>query len=292
MTFPVSGACGLERYSVASHKRCSAPSASVHLAACQMNILPPLPGLDGWWLTREAVEAPQDLANPLVLETDTCGNRREEQTSRASSTAAGAVSAGSSTTPKATAAYIPTSSVAGANATSRAANSEPCGSSRSRPPSPPTTRASNGAHKVPLRHLLTIRVLNGGKAPEYVHLISLESESPSPITVAVRRPEGTVEVRPRDQQTFELKLDGSHAFARDKPFWALVRLANEQTFCSEYGTLGTPPHDGQSVVIPDPEQMPDDQVGHVKVRLGKQIATVLPPGSASSQEADKRRVRT
>lgn len=139
---------------------------------------------------------------------------------------------------------------------------------------------------VPRRHLLTIRVLNGGEAPEYVHSISLESESPSPITVAVRRPEGTVEVRPRDQQTFELKLDGSHAFAWDQPFRAVVRLANEQTFCSEYGTLATPPHHGQSVVIPDPAQMPDDQVAQVHVPPGERIATVLPPDSSPSQGAD------
>jgi hypothetical protein len=139
---------------------------------------------------------------------------------------------------------------------------------------------------VPRRHLLTIRVLNGGEAPEYVHSISLESESPSPFTVAVRRPEGTVEVRPRDQQTFELKLDGSHAFAWDQPFRAVVRLANEQTFCSEYGTLATPPHHGQSVVIPDPEQMPDDQVAQIHVPPGERIATVLPPDSSQSQGAD------
>jgi hypothetical protein len=140
--------------------------------------------------------------------------------------------------------------------------------------------------RVPLRHVLTIRVLNGGEAPEYVHAISLESESPSPITVAVRQPEGTVEVRPRDQQTFELELDGSQAFTWDQPFRAVVRLANEQTFCSEYGTLATPPHHGQSVVIPDPEQMPDDQVARVSVSPGERIATVLPPDGSSSREAD------
>jgi hypothetical protein len=137
---------------------------------------------------------------------------------------------------------------------------------------------------VPLRHLLTIRVLNGGEAPEYVHSISLESESPSPITVAVRRPEGTVEVRPRDQQTFELKLDGSQGFAWDQPFRAVVRLANEQTFWSEYGTLAAPPHHGQSVVIPDPEQMPDDQVAELYVPPGERVATVLPPSSSQSGE--------
>ena len=139
---------------------------------------------------------------------------------------------------------------------------------------------------VPLRHLLTIRVLNGGEVPEYVHSISLESESPSPFTVAVRRPEGTVEVRPRDQQTFELKLDGSQAFAWDQPFRAVVRLANEQTFCSEYGTLATQPHHGRSAVIPDPAQMPDDQVAHVHIPPGERIATVLPPDSAPPLEID------
>ncbi len=139
---------------------------------------------------------------------------------------------------------------------------------------------------VPLRHLLTIRVINGGEAPEYVHAITLESETPSPVTVAVRRPEGTVEVRPRDQRTFELKLDGSQAFAWDKPFRAVVRLANEQTFCSEYGTLAAPPHHGQAVVIPDPEQMPDDQVARLHFPPGERIATMLPPDSALSESAD------
>jgi hypothetical protein len=139
---------------------------------------------------------------------------------------------------------------------------------------------------VPLRHLLTIRIVNGGEAPEYVHSISLESERPSPLTVAVRRPEGTVEVRPRDQRTFELELDGSQAFTWDEPFRAIVRLANEQTFCSEYGTLARPPHHGQTVVIPDPEQMPDDQVAHLDMPRGERIATVLPPGSTPSQETD------
>lgn len=139
---------------------------------------------------------------------------------------------------------------------------------------------------IPLRHLLTIRVLNGGEAPEYVHEITLESEAPSPFTVTVRRPEGTVEVRPRDHQTFELELDGSQAFAWDKPFRAVVRLANEQTFCSEYGTLATSPHHGQSVVISDSQQMPDNQVAQLHFPPGERIATVLPPDSAQTERAD------
>jgi hypothetical protein len=139
---------------------------------------------------------------------------------------------------------------------------------------------------VPVRHLLIIRVLNGGESPEYVHSISLESENPSPVTAVVRSPEGTVEVRPRDQQTFELELDGFQVFAWDEPFRAVVRLANEQTFYSEYGPLATPPCHGQSVVIPDPEQVPNDQVAHVHVLPGEPIAIVRPPGNAPSQGAD------
>jgi hypothetical protein len=130
---------------------------------------------------------------------------------------------------------------------------------------------------LPLKHLLIVRVVNGGEAPEYVHSIILESERPSPVTVSVRAPEGTVEVRPRDQQTFELELDGSQAFVWDEPFRVVVRLANEQTFHSDYGTLANPPHHGGSVVIPDAEQMPDDQVPSIQFTPGERIATVLPP---------------
>jgi hypothetical protein len=128
---------------------------------------------------------------------------------------------------------------------------------------------------VPMEHILTIRVINGGEAPEYVHSITLESQRPLPVTVVVRKPEGTVEVRPRDQQTFDLPLDGHQAFAWDEPFRAVVRLANEQTFYSEYGTIGQP-HHGQSVVIPDPEQVPDDQVHEVSFVPGERVATAHP----------------
>ncbi len=126
---------------------------------------------------------------------------------------------------------------------------------------------------VPIEHILTISVVNGGEAPEYVHSITLESERPLPVTVSVREPEGTVEVRPRDQRAFELPLDGRQAFAWDEPFQAVVRLANEQTFFSGYGTVRPPQH-GQSVVVPDPDQVPDDQVHEVRFIPGERIATV------------------
>jgi hypothetical protein len=130
---------------------------------------------------------------------------------------------------------------------------------------------------VPMEHALTVCVVNGGEAPEYVHSIILESERPLPVTVSVREPRGTVEVRPRDQQTFDLALDGHQAFAWDEPFRAVVRLANEQTFYSQYGTIGWP-HHGQSVEIPDPEQLPDGQVGQLRFVPGERVATVLAPG--------------
>jgi hypothetical protein len=133
-------------------------------------------------------------------------------------------------------------------------------------------------------HILTVRVINGGEAPEYVHSITLESERPLPLTVSVREPQGTVEVRPRDQQTFELALDGHQGFAWDEPFRAVIRLANEQTFYSDYGTVQSPQH-GQSVVIPDPEQVPDDQIGHVRFIPGERIATTLEPGE--DQDGDE-----
>jgi len=139
--------------------------------------------------------------------------------------------------------------------------------------------------RIPCRHLLIVRVVNGGEAPEYVHSIILESERPSPVTISVRAPEGTVEVRPRDQQTFELELDGSQAFAWGEPFRVAVRLANEQTFRSDYGTLAHPPNQGQSVVIPDPEQRPDNQVPTIQFVPGERIATVLPPEAGPRQGA-------
>jgi hypothetical protein len=129
---------------------------------------------------------------------------------------------------------------------------------------------------VPREHILTVRVINGGEAPEYVHSIILESQRPLPMTVSVREPKGTVEVRPRDQQTFDLPLDGHQAFAWDEPLRAVVRLANEQTFYSEYGTVGQP-HHGQSVLIPDSEQVPDDQLHQVRFVPGERIAIARPP---------------
>ncbi len=130
---------------------------------------------------------------------------------------------------------------------------------------------------VPLEHFLTIRVLNGGEAPEYVHEITLESERPQPTTVAVRKPNGTVEVRPRDHQTFELPLDGRQGFTWDEPFRAVVRLANEQVFYSGYGAIQSPRH-GQTVVIPDPDQVPDDEMGVIHFVPGERIAIGLAPG--------------
>jgi hypothetical protein len=58
------------------------------------------------------------------------------------------------------------------------------------------------------RHTLHMGVVNGGAAPEYVYGIWLEGERPSPLTVIVRKEEGSVEVRPRDQKVFEFELGG------------------------------------------------------------------------------------
>lgn len=109
-----------------------------------------------------------------------------------------------------------------------------------------------------------VRVINDGEAPEYVHAITLESEVPSPLRIAVKQPEGTVEVRPRDQALFEYALDGSQGFQWDAPFRVAVRLANERTFYSEYGTLAQAPSHGATQVIPDPDQVPDAQVGTIR----------------------------
>jgi|AntDryMetagUQ255_1029468.scaffolds.fasta_scaffold01519_2 hypothetical protein len=135
-------------------------------------------------------------------------------------------------------------------------------------------------------HVLTVEVINRGEAPEYVHSIVLESESESPITVFVRRPEGTVEVRPRDQQGFELRLDGSQAFSWTEPFRATVRLANDETFNSPYGSLSLPPHDGEAMVVPDPDALPDDEVAHITFDQGSRTATVTPPASVAPPPGD------
>jgi len=141
-----------------------------------------------------------------------------------------------------------------------------------------------------LDHVLTVHVINRGEAPEYVHSIVLESESESPITVVVRRPEGTVEVRPRDQESFELRLDGSHAFAWDEPFRATVRLANDEIFSSKYGSLMGPPQDGQAVVVRDPDALPNDEVGHIAIVRGSRTATMTAPASTAPRpdESDER----
>lgn len=125
-----------------------------------------------------------------------------------------------------------------------------------------------------VEHILVIRVVNGGEAPEYIHEIHLENQQVSPITVSVRKPEGTVEVRPRDQHECIFALDGSQAFDWDAPFRAVVRLANKAIFHSEYGRLSRPPEHGEQVVIPDPDQVPDAQVIRVSVIPGSPTAVV------------------
>lgn len=128
-----------------------------------------------------------------------------------------------------------------------------------------------------LEHILTVRVINDGEAPEYVHEIFLESEHPSPLKVNVRAPKGTKEVRPRDHQTFDLELDGSQGFEWDKNFRAVVVLANKQQFYSGYGWLDRPPHHGEARTIPDPEKVPDGEVAHICLPPGSRVATVSPP---------------
>jgi hypothetical protein len=134
------------------------------------------------------------------------------------------------------------------------------------------------------QHLLIIRVINDGEAPEYVHSITLESEHPSPLTVDVRKPEGTIEVRPRDQQTFEFALDGTQGFVWDAPFRVVVRLANEGVFYSPYGQLAYSPHHGQPMIVPDPDEVPDAELNYIEFPPGERVAIVHPLPSAEESD--------
>lgn len=100
-------------------------------------------------------------------------------------------------------------------------------------------------------HVLTVRVMNGGESPEYVREVHLETERPQPLTVKVRPPKGTTEVRPRDEATFALELTGSQAFPWSEPFVAVVELANGQVFRSSVAPGGPQPQHGLPVVIPN-----------------------------------------
>jgi hypothetical protein len=137
---------------------------------------------------------------------------------------------------------------------------------------------------VSAQHFLIIRVINDGEAPEYVHSITLESEHPSPLTVDVRKPEGTIEVRPRDQQTFEFALDGAQGFVWEAPFRVVVRLANEGVFYSPYGKLAYSPHHGQPMIVPDPDEVPDAELNYIEFPPGERVAIVHP--SPSAEESD------
>jgi hypothetical protein len=115
------------------------------------------------------------------------------------------------------------------------------------------------------RHRLQIGVINGGEAPEYVYGIAVESERPSPLRVVVRREEGSVEVRPRDQELFEFELDGSQWFRWDEPMRVVVRLANGNQFRSPYFELQHEPHHGCPFVVPDPDAVPSEQVNRIRL---------------------------
>jgi hypothetical protein len=115
------------------------------------------------------------------------------------------------------------------------------------------------------RHTLQIGVINGGEAPEYVYGISLEGKRLSPITVIVRKEEGSVEVRPRDQEGFEFELDGSQPFPWDEPMRVVVRLANGKKFRSPYFELLHEPHHGRPFVVPDPAEVPSEQVHRLRL---------------------------
>jgi|ERR1022692_30099 hypothetical protein len=128
---------------------------------------------------------------------------------------------------------------------------------------------------VPTEHILIVRVINSGDLPEYVHEVRLQSQVPSPFAISVREAEGTVEVRPRDQVTFELVLDDPDDFQWDAPFRALVRLANQQTFYSDYAALDAPPSHGEIVVIPDPDVEP---VPEIRITPGSSDIEIIEPG--------------
>ncbi len=107
---------------------------------------------------------------------------------------------------------------------------------------------------------MVITISNRGEAPEYVYEIRLESETQPAIYVVVRRAEGTVEVRPRDQQAFFLPLDGSKAFDWQGRFRVMVKLANGVVIRSPWAEPPHPPEHGLPFVIPDLDAVPDDQV--------------------------------
>lgn len=115
---------------------------------------------------------------------------------------------------------------------------------------------------VRVRHVLTVQVVNRGEAPEYVYEVNLENQAPSPITVAIRKGDGSVEVRPRDLATFDLGLDGSQAFGWDEPFRAVVSLAGGQVFRSDFTPQGllNPPCHGTQTVVRDSDEVPDEEV--------------------------------
>lgn len=133
-----------------------------------------------------------------------------------------------------------------------------------------------------LEHVLEVRVTNDGEAAEYVHSVVLESERPSPFRVTVRQAEGTTEVRPRDHQSFFLELDGAQGFDWHKPFRAAVQIASKnQVFYSEYGSLSSAPHHGDTLVIPDPKAMPESQVVKVVRDPETGEVTTIPPDDQS-----------
>jgi hypothetical protein len=117
---------------------------------------------------------------------------------------------------------------------------------------------------VHMQHHLTVRVINRGEVPEYVYVVTLRSAEPSPFSVPVRNGEGSVEVRPRDHEEFRLPLDGRHHFDWHKPFVVVVTLANGQEFRSPPATLGYPPSHGKPYVIPDLDEVPDEEVYRIR----------------------------
>jgi hypothetical protein len=118
---------------------------------------------------------------------------------------------------------------------------------------------------VHMQHYLTVRVINRGEMPEYVYEVALRSAGRSPFTVPVRKGEGSVEARPRDHAEFTLPLDGHQHFGWHEPFVVVVRLANGQVFRSPPATLGQPPCHGKPYVVPDPDEVPDEQVYQVRL---------------------------
>ena len=117
---------------------------------------------------------------------------------------------------------------------------------------------------VHMQHHLTVRVINRGEVPEYVYAVTLRSVGPSPFTVSVRKGEGSIEVRPRDHEEFTLPLDERQHFDWHEPFVVVVRLANGQEFRSPLATLDYPPFHGKPYVVPDLDQVPNEEVYRVR----------------------------